>query len=150
MSTRIPLAILVTALSASCAHIGLQARPVAVERGTVRTSTGVTYEELFRGTGPEARKGDMVTFDYTVWLENGERVDSTLDRGVPLTLAIGTAPVRGLDEGLVGMQAGGRRKLVVPPELGYGEKGVPDLIPPNAPLVFEVHLIELALSASSR
>lgn len=143
MSRTFALALLVVTLSASCAHIGLQQRPVAVERGVVRTSSGVTYEELFLGTGPAAQRGDTVTFDYTVWLESGERVDSTLDRGVPLTLAIGNAPVHGLDEGLVGMQAGGRRKLKVPPELGYGEKGVPDLIPPNAPLVFEVHLIEL-------
>lgn len=143
-------ALLLATLTVSCAHIGLQQRPVAVARGTVRTSSGVTYEELFRGTGPAAQKGDTVTFDYTVWLADGERIDSTLDRGVPLTVAIGNAPVRGLDEGLVGMQAGGRRKLSVPPELGYGVTGVQDLIPPNASLVFEVHLIELALRASSR
>lgn len=131
------------ALSA-CAHIGLQQRPVTVHRSSAMTTAGLHYEDLFVGQGIAAGVGDLVTFDYTVWLDSGERVDSTLDRGVPLTVALGEAPVKGLNDGLLGMQRGGRRRLTVPPDLAYGAEGVPDMIPPNATLVFEVHLIDVA------
>jgi FKBP-type peptidyl-prolyl cis-trans isomerase len=100
---------------------------------------------VFLGHGASAAPGDLVTIDYTVWLENGDRVDSTLDRGVPLTVALGEAPLRGLNEGVLGMKAGGRRRLTVPPSLAYGEEGVPGLVPPEATLLFEVHLIEIGV-----
>lgn len=134
-------ALLLLLPTAACAQIGLQARPVPMNHREVRLSSGVTYEELFLGRGVAASRGDALEIDYTLWLADGTRVDSTLDRGVPLRMTIGEAPVRGLDEGLVGMQAGGRRKITVPPELGYGKEGVEDLIPPDATLVFEVHVI---------
>jgi FKBP-type peptidyl-prolyl cis-trans isomerase len=128
----------------ACAHIGLQQRPVEMQRNAFTTTSGLRSEDLFLGRGHAAEIGDSVTFDYTAWLENGDRVDSTLDRGVPLTVALGTAPLRGLDEGLIGMKSGGRRRLTMPPELAYGSEGVEDMIPPNATLIFEVHMIEVS------
>lgn len=138
----IALGLVLVALS-SCAHFGLQRRPVSVRRNYATTPSGLKYEDLFLGEGITAGPGDQATFDYTVWLENGERVDSTLDRGVPLTVTLGSAPVPGLNDGLVGMQRGGRRRLTVPPNLAYGSEGVPDLIPPDATLIFEVHVIDV-------
>lgn len=129
---------------ASCAQIGLQQRPVEMHHRAVELSSGVTYEDLFVGHGPAATRGDELELDYTLWLADGTRVDSTLDRGVPMHMKIGEAPVRGLDDGLVGMQTEGRRKITVPPELGYGADGVEDLIPPDATLVFEVHVVAVA------
>lgn len=129
---------------ASCAQIGLQQRPVDLHHRSVELSCGVTYEDLFVGHGPAATRGDELELDYTLWLADGTRVDSTLDRGVPMTIKIGAAPVRGLDDGLVGMQAEGRRKITVPPQLGYGADGVEELIPPDSTLVFEVHVVAVA------
>jgi FKBP-type peptidyl-prolyl cis-trans isomerase len=129
----------------ACAQFGTQQRPVVTPRTTVWTASGLECEDVFLGHGASAAPGDLVTIDYTVWLENGDRVDSTLDRGVPLTVALGEAPLRGLNEGVLGMKAGGRRRLTVPPSLAYGEEGVPGLVPPEATLLFEVHLIEIGV-----
>lgn len=126
---------------AACAQIGLQNRPVPMGHREVTTSSGVTYEDEFLGSGPAAMIGDEVEVDYTLWLENGTRVDSTLDRGQPVPMRIGEAPVKGLDHGLIGMQPQGRRRIQVPPELGYGAQGVEGMIPPNARLVFEIHVL---------
>lgn len=128
---------------ASCAHIGLQRRPVAVHRGEISTTSGLRYEDLFHGEGPAARAGDEVTFEYTVWLEDGTRVDSTLDRGVAITVELGKAPLAAWNEGLVGIQPQGRRRLVVPPHLAYGSKGVEGMIPPDATLLIEVLVLEV-------
>ena len=135
------LAPLLLLVSAGCAQIGLQARPVPMNHREVRLSSGVTCEDLFLGEGIAASRGDEVELDYTLWLEDGTRIDSTLDRGVPETIVLGEGPIRGLDEGLVGIQAGGRRKLRVPPALGYGKEGVEGFVPPDATLVFEVHVL---------
>jgi len=131
-------------LLAGCAQIGLQDRRVPMNHREVLLSSGVRYEDLFHGHGPAATLGDVVELDYTLWLEDGTRVDSTLDRGVPVEMRIGSAPVRGLDEALIGMQAEARRRITVPPELGYGKEGVEDLIPPYATLVFEVHVVSVS------
>lgn len=135
--------VLACAALASCAQIGLQARPVAMNHRSVQLSCGVEYEDLFLGHGPAATRGDSLELDYTLWLADGTRVDSTLDRGVPVTMKIGEAPVRGLDDGLTGIQVEGRRRITVPPELGYGAEGVEDMIPPNSKLVFEVHVVAI-------
>lgn len=135
------LALALLVLASGCAQIGLQARPVPMNHREVRLSSGVVYEDLFLGSGVAASRGDRVELDYTLWLADGTRVDSTLDRGVPELITLGEAPVRGLDEGLVGIQSGGRRKLRVPPALGYGKEGIEGLIPPDAALVFEVHVL---------
>ncbi len=125
-------------LVASCAQIGLQQRPMPVHHETASTTSGLKFQDLFIGQGPAARPGDQVTFEYTAWLEDGTRVDATSDRGVAITVTLGRAPLKAWDEGLVGIQPQGRRRLVVPPDLAYGSKGVAGMVPPNAVLVIEV------------
>lgn len=142
---------LLLASLASCKHIGFEDHPMPVNRGSSTTTSGLVLEELFVGRGPEARTGDQVTFEYTVWLQDGTRVDSTYDRGVALTVRLGSAPIRAWDEGLVGVRAQGRRRLVIPPDLAYGAKGVEGMIPPNATIVAEILALEVApASAASK
>jgi FKBP-type peptidyl-prolyl cis-trans isomerase len=137
-------AFLAAALLAGCKHIGFEDQPMPVHRGSSTTTSGLVLEDLFVGHGPEARTGDDVTFEYTVWLQDGTRVDSTYDRGVALTVRLGSAPIRAWDEGLVGVRAQGRRRLVIPPDLAYGAKGVEGRIPPNATIVAEILALEIA------
>lgn len=138
------LAVLGLALAAvSCRSLDPERRATNVERPSVRTTAGVTYEDLMRGHGPAAGPGDEVLLDYVVSLEDGTRVDSTLDRGLPVPVVLGEAFVRGLDDGLDGICAEGRRRITVPAGLAYGDEGVPGLVPPGATLVFEVHVIEV-------
>jgi FKBP-type peptidyl-prolyl cis-trans isomerase FkpA len=113
------------------------------ERSTVATDSGLRVQELFVGDGEPVETGDVVTFDYTMWLADGARVDSTQDRGTPLIATVGDAPLAGLDEGLVGMRPGGRRRLELTPDLAYGAQGVPGLVPPDTALVLEVHVLEV-------
>src|SRR5690242_15318485 len=99
-------------------------------------------EELVVGSGAEAVKGQTVSVHYTGWLTDGKKFDSSKDRGQPFSFALGRGQViQGWDEGVVGMKVGGRRKLTIPPEMGYGKQGFPGAIPPNATLVFEVELL---------
>lgn len=107
------------------------------------TPTGLYIEDIQEGTGEEARPGQEVTVHYTGWLPNGEQFDSSHDRNEPYTFLLGGGGViAGWEEGVAGMKPGGRRKLVVPPDLAYGPAGRPPVIPPNATLVFDVELIE--------
>jgi FKBP-type peptidyl-prolyl cis-trans isomerase FkpA len=101
----------------------------------------LVIEDLAEGTGPAAKAGDKLEVDYTGWLEaTGEKFDSSLDRGQPFTFPLGAGRViRGWDEGLVGMRVGGKRRLVIPPEYGYGGRQVGP-IPANSTLIFEVEL----------
>jgi FKBP-type peptidyl-prolyl cis-trans isomerase FkpA len=100
-------------------------------------------EDLVVGTGPEAKKGQTVSVHYTGWLTDGKKFDSSKDHGQPFSFALGRGQViQGWDEGVVGMKVGGRRKLTIPPEMGYGKQGFPGAIPPNSTLVFEVELLE--------
>ncbi len=109
-----------------------------------RTASGLELHEIERGFGEVARAGKTVSVHYTGYLEDGTKFDSSLDRGEPFTFALGAGKViRGWDEGLVGMKVGGRRKLVIPPELAYGSRGAGKLIPPDATLVFDVELMEV-------
>ncbi|HKC59238.1 MAG TPA: FKBP-type peptidyl-prolyl cis-trans isomerase [Myxococcales bacterium] len=99
-------------------------------------------EDLVVGTGPEAKKGQTVSVHYTGWLTDGKKFDSSNDHGQPFSFALGRGQViQGWDEGVVGMKVGGRRKLTIPPEMGYGKQGFPGAIPPNSTLVFEVELL---------
>lgn len=136
-------ALLLCAALAGCTSLSLDPRPVATAREDVRTTSGVEWTDLYRGTGPVSGPGDTLVVDYVMTLPDGERVGSTLDTGVPIKLVLGRAPVPGLDEGLLGMQATGRRRVRVPAALGYGKKGLPGLVPPDSDLVFEVHCLEL-------
>ncbi len=99
-------------------------------------------EDLVVGSGAEAQSGRVVSVHYTGTLTTGAKFDSSLDRGRPFDFPLGAGRViKGWDEGVVGMKVGGKRKLTIPPEMGYGAQGFPGVIPPNATLVFEVELI---------
>jgi FKBP-type peptidyl-prolyl cis-trans isomerase len=101
-------------------------------------------EDLVIGGGAAAAKGQRVTVHYTGWLTNGSKFDSSKDRNQPFAFSLGRGQViQGWDQGVEGMKVGGKRKLTIPPELGYGARGAGGVIPPNATLVFEVELLEV-------
>lgn len=101
-------------------------------------------EDLSVGEGDEAVSGKRVTVHYTGWLTDGTKFDSSLDRNDPFDFPLGRGHViRGWDEGVAGMKVGGKRKLTIPPEMGYGARGAGGVIPPNATLVFEVELLRV-------
>jgi FKBP-type peptidyl-prolyl cis-trans isomerase FkpA len=109
------------------------------------TPSGLQYDDLTVGNGAAAASGQYVTVHYTGWLTNGKKFDSSVDRGDPFGFNLGRGQViAGWDEGVQGMQVGGKRKLTIPPELGYGQFGAGGVIPPNATLVFEVELLAVS------
>lgn len=111
---------------------------------TITTDSGLQYQELAVGSGPAAKAGDIVAVHYTGWLTDGTKFDSSLDRGAPFEFTLGQGRViKGWDEGVAGMQPGGKRKLIIPAELAYGDRGVGGVIPPGAILVFDVELVEI-------
>lgn len=100
------------------------------------------YIDLRVGQGPQPKPGQTVRVHYTGWLTNGMKFDSSVDRNEPFEFPIGEGRViRGWDEGVATMRVGGKRKLTVPSDLGYGIKGSPPEIPPNATLIFDVELL---------
>lgn len=106
------------------------------------TASGLGYVDLVEGTGPQPKAGDSVRVHYTGWLENGKKFDSSHDRREPLVFPIGRGHViKGWDEGVGSMKVGGKRKLVIPASLGYGDRGAGGVIPPGATLIFEVELV---------
>ena len=108
------------------------------------TPSGLKYTDLETGTGAEARPGAAVEVHYTGWLVDGTKFDSSHDRNRPFRFKLGAGQViRGWDEGVAGMKVGGKRKLGIPPDLGYGSQGARGAIPPNATLVFEVELLSV-------
>jgi FKBP-type peptidyl-prolyl cis-trans isomerase FkpA len=108
----------------------------------IKTASGLQIEELVVGTGAAAASGQKVSVHYTGWLTNGTKFDSSKDRKEAFQFGLGGGQViRGWDEGVQGMKVGGKRKLTIPPELGYGARGAGGVIPPNATLVFEVELL---------
>lgn len=105
---------------------------------------GLKYTDDQVGTGAEATTGKTAVVHYTGWLSNGTKFDSSKDRGQPFSFPLGGGRViKGWDEGVVGMKVGGKRTLIIPPELGYGARGAPGAIPPNATLKFEVELLDV-------
>ncbi|OYY92525.1 MAG: peptidylprolyl isomerase [Hydrogenophilales bacterium 28-61-23] len=109
---------------------------------TTTTASGLVIEEINLGEGDEARAGQMVSVHYTGWLTNGTKFDSSVDRNESFDFPLGRGHViRGWDEGVAGMKVGGKRKLTIPPDLGYGARGAGGVIPPNATLVFDVELL---------
>jgi FKBP-type peptidyl-prolyl cis-trans isomerase len=114
------------------------------ESKVVTTKSGLKYIDEKVGTGAEAQAGHNVDVHYTGWLKNGTKFDSSVDRGKPFGFRLGAGMViKGWDEGVSGMKEGGKRKLIIPPELGYGPRGSPPVIPPNAELTFEVELLKV-------
>lgn len=108
----------------------------------VTTGSGLRYVDLQEGQGAEAKSGQTVSVHYTGWLENGTKFDSSHDRNSPFSFRLGAGQViRGWDEGVAGMKIGGKRKLIIPPDLGYGARGAGGVIPGNATLIFEVELL---------
>jgi peptidylprolyl isomerase len=121
---------------------------LAQKAKTVTTPSGLQITDTLAGTGAEAKAGNTCIMHYTGWLyadgKKGAKFDSSLDRGQPFAFPLGAGRViRGWDEGVAGMKIGGKRTLIIPPELGYGARGAGGVIPPNATLLFEVELLEL-------
>ena len=116
--------------------------PIEATSPTV-TASGLSITDLDLGNGKEATAGQKVTVNYKGMLENGKEFDSSYDRG-PFSFSLGAGQViKGWDEGVAGMKIGGKRKLIIPPDLGYGSRGAGGVIPPNATLVFEVELLDV-------
>jgi len=125
------------------------ARAMAAGSATVTTASGLQYVDLKVGKGEVAKAGDHVSVHYTGWLQNpdgskGRKFDSSRDRNQPFQFVLGQQQViKGWDEGVQGMKVGGERRLIIPPSLGYGERGAGGVIPPNATLIFDVELLAI-------
>jgi peptidylprolyl isomerase len=120
------------------------AAPATAKEATVKTASGLEYIDLVPGSGPSPVAGKRVQVHYTGWLTNGKKFDSSVDRNEPFVFAIGVGQViQGWDEGVLSMKVGGKRKLIIPANLGYGARGAGGAIPPNATLIFEVELLDV-------
>jgi len=145
-------------LSLNCSSLNLQAcvllalvgifllpfASFAAEEVMMKTSSGLQYADLVVGKGREAHAGETASVHYTGTLVDGTKFDSSKDRNQSFSFRLGAGHViKGWDEGVEGMKIGGTRKLVIPPDLGYGARGAGSTIPPNATLVFIVELLDL-------
>ena len=119
--------------------------PSKVTGDGTKTADGLQYWDIKVGTGATAAAGQSAKVHYTGWLTNGKKFDSSVDRGEPFTVEpLGSAPViKGWNEGIIGMKVGGKRQLRIPPELAYGARGYPGVIPANATLIFDVQLLSV-------
>jgi len=119
--------------------------PTKVTGEPTKLPDGLEYWDIKTGTGATAKAGQSASVHYTGWLTNGRKFDSSLDRGQPFTVSpLGSAPViKGWNEGIIGMKVGGKRQLRIPPDLAYGQRGYPGVIPPNATLIFDVELLSV-------
>ncbi len=144
----------VTAVLLAATSVAQETKPTAApgadkgEMKMTKTPSGLQYEDVKVGSGDSPKKGQLVVVHYTGWLwkngAKGDKFDSSVDRGQPITFPIGTGRViKGWDEGVGTMKAGGKRILLIPPDLAYGSGGRPPVIPPNSTLIFEVELLEI-------
>ncbi len=119
--------------------------PSSVDGGGVTLPSGLVYWDLKAGTGAAATKGSKVQVHYTGWLlEEGSKFDSSYDRSAPFEFTLGAGNViKGWDQGVLGMKVGGKRQLRIPPDLAYGWRGQPPVIPRNAYLIFDVELLDV-------
>jgi len=107
-------------------------------------SADLQVQDLKVGDGAEAKEGNQVTVNYTGKLEDGTKFDSSFDRNQPFSFRLGAGQaIEGWEKGILGMKKGGERKLIIPPQMAYGQAGIPNVIPPNATLIFEVELLEV-------
>jgi peptidylprolyl isomerase len=139
MTRRFLAALALTALAAP-------ALALAQEPGYTKSDSGLQYKDEKVGTGPQPQKGDRAKVHYTGWLyqngKKGAKFDSSVDRGEPFRFPLGQGRViKGWDEGVATMKVGGKRTLIIPPDLGYGARGAGGVIPPNATLMFDVELL---------
>jgi peptidylprolyl isomerase len=128
------------------AGAALIAMSTAANAETVTLPSGLKYQDEVVGTGPEPKAGQQVTVQYTGWLDEGgkkgKKFDSSRDRNQPFSFPLGAGQViKGWDEGVATMKTGGKRTLIIPPQLGYGARGAGGVIPPNATLMFDVELL---------
>ncbi len=135
-------------LAALALALAVLASPAfAQEKGYTKTDSGLQYKDTKTGTGAQPQKrGDTAVVHYTGWLyeggKKGKKFDSSVDRGQPFKFPLGAGRViKGWDEGVATMKVGGKRTLIIPPDLAYGARGAGDDIPPNATLIFDVELI---------
>jgi FKBP-type peptidyl-prolyl cis-trans isomerase len=127
-----------TATKKPVTHTG----PTHVTGPPITTASGLEYWNIKQGTGALAIAGKKVKVDYTGWLTNGKKFDSSVGTGQPYEFTLGNGDViKGWDEGIAGMKVGGKRQLKIPPALAYGESGRPPVIPPNSTLIFDVQLV---------
>ncbi|NWJ95582.1 MAG: FKBP-type peptidyl-prolyl cis-trans isomerase [Chloroflexi bacterium] len=118
--------------------------PPTVIGTATKTASGLQYIDVKVGDGAEAKAGQNVEVHYTGYLTNGKKFDSSVDRGQPFPFKLGAGQViKGWDEGVAGMKIGGKRRLIIPSELGYGPTGSGTMIPPNAQLIFDVELLKV-------
>jgi peptidylprolyl isomerase len=135
------------ATNAPPAPAGAASQEIDKETGKpiVTTPSGLKYVDVVPGKGDAAKLGDHLVVNYIGTLADGTKFDSSYDRGRPMDLILGqTQLIQGWTEGLQGIKAGGKRKLIIPPQLGYGLNGYADLIPPNATLIFVVELVAIS------
>ena len=135
--------LLATATATVAAASSVAAQP---QGKTMTTQTGLKFIDTTVGTGASPKAGQICVMHYTGWLSNGgekgKKFDSSVDRGSPFEFPIGKQRViAGWDEGVASMKVGGKRTLIIPPELGYGARGAGGVIPPNATLIFDVELL---------
>jgi FKBP-type peptidyl-prolyl cis-trans isomerase FkpA len=134
-------ATLLLAITLGCGQAPASQPPPSKE---VTMPDGLKYTDDQVGTGAEAQTGKTVSVHYTGWLLDGTKFDSSKDRNQPFSFPLGGGQViKGWDEGVAGMKVGGKRTLVIPPDLGYGARGAGGVIPPNATLKFEVELLDV-------
>ncbi|PSO49119.1 MAG: peptidylprolyl isomerase [Cyanobacteria bacterium SW_9_44_58] len=125
--------------------VALSLEDVAAKEDVKRMESGLRYVDIEQGNGKTPQQGDTVVVHYTGSLSDGTKFDSSRDRDRPFSFTLGEGQViEGWEKGISTMQVGGRRQLIIPPELGYGQKGAGGVIPPNATLIFDVELLRIA------
>jgi FKBP-type peptidyl-prolyl cis-trans isomerase len=138
------LAIAQTAPAHKAAAKPAASGPTKVTGEPTKTASGLEYWDIKVGTGAVAQSGQHVKVDYTGWLTNGKKFDSSVGTGRPFDFMLGAKQViQGWDEGVAGMKVGGKRQLRIPPDLAYGAAGYSGVIPPNSTLIFDVQLVDV-------